>query len=94
MRKPFPTPRSLLIATAVGLPLASGGCATHRYYDPDDRVYHRWNQDEVLLYERWEFETRRPHVDFDRRNDTERRAYWRWRHDHRGDQRDRDRDRD
>ena len=94
MRKPFPIPQSFLAAAALALPLAIGACATHRYYDSDDRVYHRWNHDEVVFYQRWEVETHRPHVDFDRRSDDDRRAYWRWRHDHRDDHRERHGDRD
>jgi hypothetical protein len=98
MRKTFLIPRGFLLAAAVALPAAVSACATHRYYDSDDRVYHRWNHDEVVFYQRWERETRRPHVDYDRRSDNDRRAYWHWRHDHRGDHgddhRERHKDRD
>ncbi len=94
MRRAFHIPRAVLIAAAVALPATAGACATHRYYDPDDRMYHRWNHQESVFYERWEFETHRPHMDFNRRNDDDRAAYWRWRQEHRDDHRDRDRDRD
>ena len=94
MRKTFLIPRGFLLAAAVALPAAVSACATHRYYDSDDRVYHRWNHDEVVFYQRWERETRRPHVDYDRRSDNDRRAYWHWRHDHRDDHRELHRDRD
>jgi len=64
--------------------LCLAACATggYRYYDADHGDYHRWNETEVTFYTQWEGDTRRPHRDFDRRSDDERREYWAWRHEH------------
>lgn len=62
--------------------LLSAGCAAHRrYYDPYYRDYHP-RGGEVVYYEQWERETHRPHLDFERRSEEDRRAYWDWRHHH------------
>src|SRR4029077_6475401 len=54
-----------LLAVVVLAPALAAGCARHyTYYDPYYRDYHRWNGDEVLLYRRWEGETRREHREF------------------------------
>ncbi len=74
--------RAVVVAAALVLAAVIGGCATHRYYDPEYRDYHRWDRTEIVFYNRWEVDTRRPHVDFFQRNDDEKRAYWHWRHDH------------
>jgi hypothetical protein len=66
---------------------ASGGGG--RYYDEDHHDYHTWNSTEITFYGTWENETHRPHVDYDRRRDDERREYWNWRHNHDRDHDDR-----
>jgi hypothetical protein len=78
----------LTIAGALAAPITFGACGGYRTYDRTyDRVhdsyhgvYYRWDRAEERRYRRWEVETRRPHVDFGRRPDSERRAYFDWRH--------------
>jgi len=60
------------------------GCAVHADYrvrDPYYNDYHVWNNDEVVYYNRWRVETRRPDVDYRRLRRDDQREYWRWRHD-------------
>lgn len=73
--------------------LCLAACATggHRYYDNDYGDYHTWNGTEVVFYSQWETDTRRPHVEYERRPSEEQREYWKWRHEH---VHDRDRDHD
>ena len=74
--------RALVVAASLVLPAVIGACATHEYYDPEYRVYHRWDGNERGYYNRWEVENHRHHVDFFNLKDDDRRAYWHWRHDH------------
>lgn len=60
----------------------------HRYYDADHNDYHTWNGAEITFYTQWEGETRRPHIDYDRRPSDEQREYWNWRHNHEHDRDD------
>lgn len=88
---------TLILSAALVSPVLISGCAA-RVYDYQDHDYHRWNGQERGYYERWESDTHRRHVDYDRRKDEEQKEYWRWRdehykHDHRHDH-DRDRDHD
>jgi len=74
---------TMLLAAAIALPIASTGCAEHRYarvYDPYYSDYHRWGPDEVRYYNRWEVETHREHRDWNRRTPDEQKEYWSWRH--------------
>jgi hypothetical protein len=59
-------------------PLISG-CAAH------GRVYVRtYGPAEAPYYSRWEHDTRRDHMEYERRKRAEQNEYWRWRrhHDH------------
>jgi hypothetical protein len=61
------------------------GCAVradYRVRDPYYNDYHVWNNDEVVYYNRWRVETRRPDVDYRHLRRDDQREYWRWRHDH------------
>jgi hypothetical protein len=71
---------ALVIAFALSAPAVVTGCATHRVYDPAYSDYHVWNGQEVVYYQRWEGETRRPHKEFNKRPAREQKAYWSWRH--------------
>jgi hypothetical protein len=72
----------LALAAAVALPVFIAGCAVHaRVYDPYYHDYHGWNG-EVVYYNQWEHDTHRDHVDFGRRNDSDKKEYWDWRHNH------------
>ena len=74
----------LLVALALGSSVIIAGCAGRaRYYDPDARDYHRWDQREVTFYVRWESDGHREHREFTKRAPDEQKAYWRWRHEHR-----------
>jgi hypothetical protein len=70
----------LIIATLLTAPVAFGACAGHKVYDPYYSDYHRWNGTEDGYYRQWEGETRRTHVEFNRRPSDEQHAYFDWRH--------------
>ncbi len=71
----------LVLAAALVSPVVISGCAEHvRVYDAEYRDYHDWNHHEIVYYQRWEGETHRTHLDFDRRSEEEKREYWKWRH--------------
>ena len=73
---------SLLLASALALPLLGTGCSEHRYYDPYYHDYHRWAPDEDNYYRRWEGETHREHREWGARSHDEQNEYWKWRHEH------------
>ncbi|MGH9727838.1 MAG: hypothetical protein ACRD33_10165 [Candidatus Acidiferrales bacterium] len=78
---------SFFLAAAFFLSTITVGCAargSYRVYDPEYRDYHRWNNNEVVYYQRWEVDTHRRHEDFRRRNREEQNEYWTWRHHHEG----------
>jgi hypothetical protein len=69
----------MFAATAFALPMA--GCASGGLvYDPYWHDTHRWNRGEDRYYRQWEVSTHRNHMDFQRRNSDDQRAYWGWRH--------------
>lgn len=73
----------VLLGTALSFPLLLSGCTARvTYYDPYYHDYHRWDNHEVVLYGQWEHDTHRDHVEFNQRNDTDKKAYWDWRHSH------------
>ena len=74
--------RILTIATLVAAPITFAACASHQTYDPYYQDYHRWNSVEDGFYRRWEGETQRNHVAFERRPVEEQRTYYGWRHQH------------
>ena len=82
----------LALAAACLAPLFLTDCTVHAGYydDPYYHDRHVWSGGEVVYYNQWEHDTHRDHMDFKRRNDADRKAYWDWRHDH---GRDHDRDR-
>jgi hypothetical protein len=56
-------------------------CATHHtYYEASAGDV--WGPGESTYYVRWETETHRDHVDWEKRKDDEHKAYWAWRHEH------------
>ncbi len=65
----------LLLAAALILPVFGVGCGEHR------QVY-VWGPSESTYYVQWEHETRRDHVEWERRNKAEQKEYWNWRHHH------------
>ena len=77
---------TFLLAGALALPLATVGCAEHRYYRADDPYhhdYHRWDNNEVVYYNQWSLETHRDSQrDYRRLNKDEQKEYWNWRHNH------------
>jgi hypothetical protein len=57
-----------------------------RYYDTDRRDYHEWNDREAQAYRHWvEKERHEKYRDWNHANKNQQREYWRWRHDHPGD---------
>jgi hypothetical protein len=72
---------ALCFAAALATSLLTTGCAVHaRVYDGYYGDYHRWDDHEVVFYNRWEHDTHRAHVDFGQRSDADKKAYWTWRH--------------
>ena len=68
---------SLLFAAALATSLFTAGCAVHaRVYDGYYGDYRSWNDHEVVYYNRWEHDTHRDHVDFNKRNEADQKAYW------------------
>ena len=71
----------MLSAGALGSVSAMTGCATDGLvYDSYGHQYHRWDRGEERFYRQWEIGTRRSHMNFQRRNLGDQRAYWGWRH--------------
>ena len=71
----------LFFSAALATSLFSAGCAVHtRVYDGYNGDYHSWNGHEVVYYNQWEHNTHRDHVDFEKRNQGDQKAYWQWRH--------------
>jgi hypothetical protein len=74
---PFVFAASVLTAS-----FAMAGCSVHaRVYDPYYNDYHSWDH-ETVYYNQWEVETKRPHVDYQKRQKDDQKAYWDWRHSH------------
>jgi hypothetical protein len=56
-----------------------------RYYDRNAKDYHEWNSDEDRRYHEYLRERHLNDRDFDRLNNRDRDAYFKWRHDHDND---------
>lgn len=54
-----------------------------RYYDPEYRDYHQWNDREDRAWRHYQEERHERYRRWQEANEDQRRAYWRWRHDHR-----------
>ncbi|MCU1273361.1 MAG: hypothetical protein JWO48_792 [Bryobacterales bacterium] len=55
---------------------------TKRYYDATARDYHEWNQNENQVYHQYVTENHKRDREFARTNRTERKDYFKWRHEH------------
>jgi hypothetical protein len=55
---------------------------TKRYYDPVEKDYHAWNDQEDRAYRVYLKEKHRDYVEFPHVKVTEQREYFRWRHGH------------
>jgi len=64
-----------LLASVFVLPLLSTGCASHR-------EVRAWGPGEETYYVQWEHQTHRNHMDWDRRSDSDKNDYWKWRKHH------------
>ena len=53
-----------------------------RYYDPDVRDYHEWNDNEERAYRHYLQEQRRENHEWRKLNSKEQKEYWKWRHHH------------
>ncbi len=70
----------MLFAAAIAIPVLCNGCAARvRVYDPYYHDYHVWAA-ETPYYTQWEHDTHRDHMDFAKRSDADKKAYWDWRH--------------
>jgi hypothetical protein len=54
----------------------------HRYYDKHHKDYHNWNSHEDRAWHIYLEQHHRKYMDFDRARESDRQAYWAWRHDH------------
>ena len=83
MRPNFLLRRAPLIAAAIMATGTLAACAHPvEYEDPVYTDRHRWDVREQRAYERWEAEQRYQHLEYERREAAEQRAYWTWRHNH------------
>jgi hypothetical protein len=55
---------------------------TKRYYDPVEKDYHMWNEQEDRAYRVYLQEKRTDYVEFPKVKVTEQREYFKWRHGH------------
>lgn len=55
-----------------------------RYYDPDTKQYHEWNESEEHAYHSWWDENHKgqQYREFKKLKNKDRAEYWRWRHEH------------
>ena len=82
MRSALKSFASILLAASAATPALITGCSgSVRVYDPYYHDYHRWNG-EVVYYNQWERDTHRDHMDYNKRNHDDQKAYWDWRHSH------------
>jgi hypothetical protein len=90
MRRVF---SALVMTAALAAPLAAapsafagegggGARVTIRVFDPFHRDYHAWDRREERTYRAYLAERHRSYVAYRRQRIAERRAYWRWRHEH------------
>jgi len=77
---PFRRFTPFLFAPVLAAPVFCAECtASVRVYDPYHHDHHVWAAEEPY-YARWDCETHRDHMDFDKRSDADKKAYWDWRH--------------
>ncbi|MGA2350049.1 MAG: hypothetical protein ABSF70_06430 [Terracidiphilus sp.] len=70
----------LLLTTTLAIAPFSIGCEDHAgVYDPYHHDYHEWAP-EAGHYSQWERENHKDHMDFNKRSDDDKKAYWDWRH--------------
>lgn len=77
--------RTSLITATVLSAGSLAACSHPAQYN--DAVYndrHRWDRREEAAYRRWEEQRRLNHIEYERRNVEEQRAYWTWRHSNPG----------
>ena len=79
--------KHLASAVLLAAPLLIAGCYErtsygYRVYDNGYGDYHVYDRNEAVFYTQWVVETHRPHRDFKKLKDDDRREYWKWRHDH------------
>jgi hypothetical protein len=56
-----------------------------RYYDPVNRDYHQWNDNEQTAYRQYQSEHHRDNDDFRKASKRQQKDYWKWRHQHHED---------
>ena len=79
-------PNAALLSAALIAPIALAPTVLQA----DDRVYHdkehnddhHWDKHEDRAYHMWVKENHRKYRDFNRINESDRQAYWGWRHEH------------
>lgn len=74
---------SILLGCALLTPIAiQADDHDRKYYDPDRKDYHNWNQGENRAYQHYAQERKVQNREFRRLDRQRQRDYWRWRHDH------------
>ncbi len=78
---------TFILGLALAAPFAAVAKDNHerRYYDRDRRDYHEWNEREEQAYRHWQQQQWREYRDWNHTPRTRQREYWRWRHQHQGD---------
>jgi hypothetical protein len=73
----------LTLAATVFVSVGGAGCTARvRYYDEEHHDYHRWNNNEVVVYHSYWDGRHQPYREYSTLNKDEQRDYWKWRHNH------------
>ncbi len=81
---------TLLLSTALVMPVAVTPTLLHAQDKKDERVYHdkvrnedhHWDDHEDKAYQMWLKETHHKDAEFAKLKEKDQQAYWNWRHDH------------
>lgn len=75
---------SLLLTSAVAVPVVTTGCAEHHYrvYDAYYSDYHTWDGREDASYRRWLSERHYEYREYNKLDKDRQKEYWDWRHSH------------
>jgi hypothetical protein len=77
---------AIILSALLGGPVAAvAATPPDRIYDRDRRDYHEWNDREERAYRHWLEMNHRAYRDWKRSTSRDQRAYWKWRHNHPGD---------
>ena len=73
----------LTLVAVMFVSIAGAGCYERvTYYDEEHHDYHRWNNNEIVVYRSYWNGRHEPYREYSSLNKDEQRDYWRWRHNH------------